>query len=117
MRNLHRLAGLPQAARNLQVAAGIGSGNHAGTARRQVTNLPLKQRLGLRRLRQGVDARAPAAPRGFCQLDERHARQQTKQSAGRSRHLLSVDEMTGVVVRDGLHVVERRCRRRPAADP
>ena len=81
MRYIHRLAGLAQTSRELEMTPGIGGRDEGGARRLQVTDFSLQERVCLRRLRQRVDAGTPTAPRRLRQLDQRDARQQTKQRA------------------------------------
>src|SRR5215472_5343702 len=91
-------AGVP---RDLEEAARIPRGQDTRPALPDAGDLHPPQLLGHSRLGQIVDARAPAAELGVLDVYEREAGNAAEKGARLGAYLLAMDEMAGVVIRDG----------------
>ena len=86
--------------RNLQLTPRIRRREDAGARLDNVLHLAREQQVRLLRLGNRVHPGRPAAPRRFRERYQRHTRNQREQRTRLMRNLLSVHQVTGVVVRD-----------------
>src|SRR5262250_363853 len=91
-------AGVP---RDLEEAARIPRGQDTRPALPDAGDLHPPQLLGHGWLGQIVDARAPAAELGVLDVHQREAGNAAEKGARLGAYLLTMDEMAGVVIRDG----------------
>ena len=83
----------------LQNAAGIASGDDAGSETRNELGFAIPKGLGGARLNQVVDSRGAAADGGFGDLDELDPGNAREQRARLLAHALRMLQMAGVVKR------------------
>jgi hypothetical protein len=88
------------------VAPRIRRGHNLSAGRSDVTNLARQQGFGLFGLRQRVDAGASTTPGRLGQFGESDTWKQAQQLARLTRDLLTVHEVTGLVIRDRRRPIE-----------
>ena len=92
---------MAEATGDLKVAPGVGGGEDRCAGADDVPDLADQELFGLLGLGDVVDASASAAPVGLREFDEFQAGDQFEQVAGLLGDLLSMRQVTGIVVGDG----------------
>src|SRR5262245_55990502 len=101
MHDLELQPGFARVPRDLEEAAGIPRGQDTRPALLDAGDLHPPQLLGHGRLGQIVDACTPAAELGVLDVHQREAGNAAEEGARLGTYFLAVDEMAGVVIRDG----------------
>src|SRR5262245_12774713 len=91
---------VPQPRSDLVLTAVVGRSDDVRRRLAQARDLPRKQCVGERRLRQVEDTSAPAAAVGVAERDEYRVRDRRKEPSRRVGDLLPVEQMTGIRVDD-----------------